>query len=750
MASYLTLAELFQALESVPGRRVRLSKSQREVIARGEGPLWIIAGPGSGKTEVLVLRCLKLLLVDGVDPKSAVVTTFTERAARNLRDRLTNYKLHIAKSHPSVEKVDLFNLRVGTLHSLCNEIMLEQRYAGYKNFRPMDDLEQLLFVYFNSTLAAPPSRGPDWLLDFWKRFVYVLPDRGRWAIDNGQLPSMWTRARAAQDLFNRIVEDGVDLDKMKARRGEWAHLVEAYEQYRAALDRNYRVDFAHMQSKFLEFLATPLGKYFIEGEGSISPGISNVLVDEYQDTNPVQEAIYLKLAARSPHNLAVVGDDDQALYRFRGGTVDCMVNFDKAIRSEWGLTVKPTPLVENYRSHPGIVSWCNAYIQSFPAMKKKGARVADKPPLEARSDISGTYASVVLITGKNHAELAQEFADTVSHLLKAGVISKPSQCALLMRSTRESSRWARPFCDALRNLGIPVYNPRSRQYLQQDEVKAALGALFEILDPDPDYKEMYVPREAVKACEDWRDTFRGMSQVHKGIREYVEAANKVIKSGRSGDYINSSLQEILYHILNLEPFASWLDDPERTFRLGQLTHLVEAFASSPIPKHPGVSRGSLKISSQDDGELSWQWRMTLYHSFVTLLCEEGLSDPEDEDVLYPPDRVPVMTVHQAKGLEFSFVFVSRMDEGFDTEAQHRLEEEFAQFRTRVNPLMPAIERAKQDLIRFYYVAYSRAQYALIMMVPKDRLLPGEAAGRYLSLGGKDLPWLLKQVKLEAA
>ena len=750
MASYLTLTELFKALESVPGRKVRLSRSQQEIISRGDGPLWVIAGPGSGKTEILVLRCLKLMLVDGVDPKSVFITSFTEKASRNLRDRLTNYKLHVAKSHPSVGNVDLFNLRVGTLHSLCNEIMLEERYPGYKNFRPLDDLEQLWFIYFHSVLASPPSRGPDWLLEFWTRLSYVLTDRGRWAIDNGQLPSMWTRARAAQDLFNRVVEDGVDVEKMEARGGEWAHLAEAYRQYSAALDRNYRVDFAHMQSKFLEFLATPLGKHFIEGDGLTSPGITNVLVDEYQDTNPVQEAIYLKLALKAPHNLAVVGDDDQALYRFRGGTVDCMVNFDKAVKAEWGLVVKPTPLVENYRSHPGIVAWCNAYIQSFPAMKKKGARVADKPPLESKSDISGTYPPVVLLTAKKHAELAQEFADTVSHLLKAGVISKPSQCALLMRSTRESSRWAGPFCDAVRNLGIPIYNPRSRQYLKQDEIKAALGALFEILDPEPDYKGMYVPREAVDACEDWRTTFRGMSKVHKDVQQYVEEAKKVIGTGKSGDYINNSLQEILYHILNLEPFASWLEDPERTYRLGQLTHLVEAFASSPIPKHPGVSRGSLKISSQADGELSWQWKMTLYHSFVTLLCEEGLSDPEDEDILYPPDRVPVMTVHQAKGLEFPFVFISRMDEDFGTEAQHRLEEEFSLFRYRVYPLMPAIERAKQDLIRFYFVAYSRAQYALVMMVPKKKLLPGEVEGRYLSLGGKDLPWLLKQVKLEAA
>lgn len=753
MPHHLTLKELFQALETVPGRKVRLSKSQQDIIASGDGPLWIIAGPGSGKTEVLVLRCLKLLLVDGVDPKSVVITTFTEKAARNLKDRLTNYKLHIAQTYHSVEKVDLFDLRVGTLHSLCNEIMLEQRYPGYKNYRPMDDMEQLLFIYFHSELAMAPKKAEKeatYLLDFWTRFSYVLTDRGQYAIDAGRLPSMWARARGAQVLFNRIVEDGVDLERMKAKGGMWARLVNAYGQYRAALDQHYRVDFAHMQSKFLDFLGTPLGQYFVEGEGSISPGISNVLVDEYQDTNPVQETIYLKLAARKPHNLAVVGDDDQALYRFRGGTVDCMVNFDKAVKAEWGLHVTPAPLVDNYRSHPGIVAWCNSYIQSFPAMKKKGARVADKPPLEAKSGIAGDYPSVVVVTGKDHRELAETFAETVSHMLKAGVIAKPSQCALLMRSTRESSRWAGPFCDNLRDHGIPVYNPRSRKYLQQEEIKTALGALFEILDPHPDYKATYPPEDAKDAVEEWKASFRAVARSHPGLRDYVDTAKKTIGKGKSGDYLNNSLQEILYHILNFEPFASWLEDPERTYRLGQLTHLVEAFASSPIPNFPGLSRGNLRISSQEDGELSLAWRKTLYHSFVTLLCEEGLSDPEEEDVLYPPDRVPVMTVHQAKGLEFSFVFVSRMAEGFDTEAPHRLEEEFAQFRARAYPLMPGIERAKQDLIRFYYVAYSRAQYALVMMTPRDKLLPGEDEGKYVSLGGKNLPWLESRVKMVEA
>ena len=115
------------------------------------------------------------------------------------------------------------------------------------------------------------------------------------------------------------------------------------------MEENRSCDFAHLQLKFLEFLESPSGSRFLRGDNtSDHPGVGYVLVDEYQDTNPIQEKIYLQLARRSPHNLCVVGDDDQALYRFRGGTVECMVNFDQACQSTWGPQVTVTPKVSVY------------------------------------------------------------------------------------------------------------------------------------------------------------------------------------------------------------------------------------------------------------------------------------------------------------------------------------------------------------------------------------------------------------------
>jgi len=739
---------MFQALEEVPERAVKLGDTQKEIVEHEKGPLWVIAGPGSGKTETLVLRCLKLLLVDGINPKSIMITTFTEKAGRNLQDRLTTYKYHIAKKYPKVAQVDLFQLRVGTLHSLCNSIMIEYRYPAYRDYTPLDDLEQLLFTYFHSDLAKPPRQFSHEDEEFWNYFSYIWAAdwKGEMYLKKGWTPSRWMRARAAQLIFNRIVEDLLDLQMMESRRGVWKTLAEGYKQYRKSLEDNYRVDFAHMQERFLKFLDTPLGKRFLEGSDELTnPGLSHVLVDEYQDTNPIQEAIYLKLANREPHNICVVGDDDQALYRFRGGTVECMVNFHKACKREWGIEVKPTHMVENYRSHPKIVTWINHYVDSFATMKRPGVRAKGKPPLLWKSSIDGKWPAVGLISATAKSELADRFAETVKGMLQTGIIAEPSDCVLLMRSTRETRRWAGPFADALREKGVPVYNPRSRSYLEQEEIQIALGALLEVLDPDRSYSAMYVPPRVAQKCDEWRNAYLLASRKYGQLADYVRRAKREIESLGEEQTIPSSLEEVLYHILNHDPFVEWLEVPDRTVRLGQLTRLLEAFSSTPVPGYPGVSRGFLRMSRDERGRISWKWRQMLYHSFISLIQEEGLNDPEDEEVLLPRDIFPIMTVHQAKGLEFPFVFVGGLDEQSYPDAQHEIEEDFSKFRRNPLELAPKEERAKEDMIRFYYVAYSRARYALILLTLQDKMTPGEVSGCYLSLGGKDVNWLKQHV-----
>ena len=747
MSKELTVEEMLHTLGKLPGRNIHVSKSQEEVIRHEKGPLWIIAGPGSGKTEALVLRCLKLLLVDRVNPRAIMITTFTEKAGRNLRDRLILYTEHIRKDFAaSVKDVDITQLRVGTLHSLCNDILLEYRYPGYRNFRPMDDMEQLLFIYFHSDLASRKNKLTCAHKDFFAHFLYMFDKRSQNFLKAGYIPSRWARARVAQGLFNRIVQYRTDMESMISKGGVWKTLANEFLEYEEALSDFVRVDFAHMQSKLLDFLETPHGKLFLKGEAKPDdPGLSHILVDEYQDTNPIQTEIYFRLASETPHNLVVVGDDDQSLYRFRGATVESMINFDKMCGNFWETKPRQISLVENYRSHPEIVNWCNEFIKSFKTMKKPGARVAGKPPLVAMSSISGNWPAVRISVSRKVSSLANHFANAIEWFRTEKIITKYSDCALLIHSTRETGKWAGPFAEALREKDIPFYNPRSRQFLEHEEIMLALGALLSVIDANGVYP--LTPDYIQKECNRWRDYYEVECSKYKSLREYVGGAIKKISSEGLGNYLPSNLQDVLYHVLNHEPFVTWATDPERGVRLGYLTSIFEAYTSTPVPGYPGLSRGTLRMSRSQEckGELSWMWRHQFYNALVTLMLQQGINDPEDEEVMYPSDSVPFMTVHQAKGLEFPIVFVAKPDEKAKVDSSVLIEQEMQQFRKSYIVLSDPADRSRQDLIRFYYVAYSRAQYILFILLRSDEINPGEQAGQQLGLGGGKLSWLKNRV-----
>jgi DNA helicase-2/ATP-dependent DNA helicase PcrA len=184
------------------------------------------------------------------------------------------------------------------------------------------------------------------------------------------------------------------------------------------------------------------------------------------------------------------------------------------------------------------------------------------------------------------------------------------------------------------------------------------------------------------------------------------------------------LQELAYYLMSREPFSTWQTDPVRRVRLGRITKLLESYSSTPVTDlatglpRPNVTRGFMRGSSTHPGEVNEHWLRSFYHLFLTYVAAAGMNDEEDEDVICPSGMVPVMTMHQSKGLEFPFVFVGHMGETANVGASHRLETLFSPYPAnpaRAFARRPEGERAQMDLIRQYYVAYSRAEYALIFV-----------------------------------
>lgn len=721
----MNIPELLNVLAAIPGRNVQLTPQQEAVIRHPDGPAWVLAGPGSGKTEVLTILLLRLLYVENdpvqaamMPPESIFITTFTEKAAKNLEDRLSFYRLHIIQAYPQLADVDISKLRIGTLHGLCNDLLQEYRAPNYQNVRLMDEFEQALFVYQNLSIVANDDQVRD--PGFWTHFQYLFTPR-EWQPGRNHLPNKWSKTVAMVQLFNRIVDDRVDVRAMRQAAGQWQRLADLYEEYIDLLARHFRCDFSQLQLRFLDFLGSPLGVNYLQGgDPPDYQGIRHVLVDEYQDTNLVQETIYMTLAGAAPHNLVVVGDDDQAMYRFRGGSVECMVSFDQACQAYLGImpgVIQTYPMATNFRSHPDIVQFCNDFVTGFPQMAQPGARVPNKPNLVAGGGINGNWPAVATLHGRTADDLAQRFAGCVRGLVDNNIVNDPSECCLLLRSTRETSNNALKYVEALRNVGLIPYNPRNRAFFEQEETLGILGALIAILDPNH-ARLPPRPQEIGALVNSATQEFNRLAPLHQDLQNYVRTARNRFAAAQPGAFLDANLQEIFFYLMALPPFDQWQQDPERRIRMAKFTNLLESYASMPVPKHPNVSRGTLRLSRHDPGEIIGAWLQQFYYQFVGYITRRGLDDVEDDEVICPLGRVPIMTMHQSKGLEFPFVFVGHANSAANTGSAHELEDAFAAF--PINPARvfarPAqTVRAELDLIRQYFVAYSRAKYAVVLL-----------------------------------
>ncbi|MHC0066863.1 UvrD-helicase domain-containing protein [Nostoc sp. UIC 10890] len=717
----IDLTTFHQCLVQATARGYDLDEKQKEAVKYGDGPLWLLAGPGSGKSEVLVTRTLKLLCVDGVDPGSILLTTFTDKAARNLQDRLATYLAALQNAELNLKDVDLADIRIGTLHSLCNDILQEYRHPDYQNVRLLNQVEQDLFTYQYTDISDYQD------LAFWQHFDYAV----RYWYDKKYPPRKWLRAKAAVTLFNHIVEDYVDIQLMLNAGGYWAILAKFYQQYAQALKDKYRCDFAHLQECFLNFTTSDVGHNFLQGSDQ-NPPLLYVLVDEYQDTNPIQEQIYLALANRSPHNITVVGDDDQALYRFRGGNVTCMVNFDQACMAKFNQSPHQIQLDNNYRSHPEIVNFFNHYITSFPEMTQPGVRAPGKEPVKSASSIAGAYPAVSWIQTKKVGDLANTVAEFITnHLIGDKIISDLSQCVLLLRSAKDSQQNAGQFIAAFQQYGIPIYNPRSKSFMESEEVQCLLAALIQVIDSNRTFQVKKDPQGKpfswITTIQQWFNTLDRVRNDHsiptKLLDDYLNKSNaelpKICANSLNkmdqGRFLKLNLLEIIYRILSREPFKTWKQDPIKNLRLAKVTRLFEGYNSFNLD----VLQSNINGNYTDDSFLN-----RLYNMLIGYLIETGIDDDEDDEIIFPPGYLPIMTIHQSKGLEFPFVFVvMKLGREGKVGAAQMLEQTLAPFR---QVLYPRDTRNPEDLaieddIRLLYVAYSRAQNGLILIGTKDQI-----------------------------
>jgi DNA helicase-2/ATP-dependent DNA helicase PcrA len=256
-------------------------------------------------------------------------------------------------------------------------------------------------------------------------------------------------------------------------------------------------------------------------------------------------------------------------------------------------------------------------------------------------------------------------------LLANGVIQDYSQCVLLLRSAQNSAHYAGPYQAALEAQNIPVYNPRSKDYLEQAEVAQCLGAFVRIIDPQLNHLQAVLGRSA-SLVQNLVDEYDALALNSIELANYVSNGAGAVRAKGTGELITADTPTILYRILSHQPFVGYQANPERDLRLSKLTRLFEAFCAQ-------YGR-QLRTDDIVAGELPGWWYGNFYYGLCGYLAQERLNDDEDEDVVCPTGYFPIMTVHQAKGLEFEFVFVGNLGISVWDSSAHHLEQDLRPFR----------------------------------------------------------------------
>jgi DNA helicase-2/ATP-dependent DNA helicase PcrA len=469
----------------------------------------------------------------------------------------------------------------------------------------------------------------------------------------------------------------------------------AYGRYQRALIHSNRTDFAHLQRFVYDLLCEPTTAAAVAGD------LRYVLVDEYQDTNYIQELILLKLTETN-RNLCVVGDEDQSLYRFRGATVRNILEFPQ--RMPGSAVVK---LTTNYRSHRTIVERYDRWMASADWSNLRGAPFRYNKTIEA--DAAGThpdYPSVFAVWGHDRRDEAARFADLVDFLKKNEVISDFAQVALLLHSVRDEHSGA--YLEALERKGIPAFCPRARGYFEIPEVRDLVGC-FAVLFGWHGNGRGQVSGAVASLAAYVDDAIVQLARRFRPPQPLAEALQRwtgQIANLKEGETLDLRPADYFYHLLALEPFKNAVRNENTARNLAIFSQLLNVFQT--YYHYSVVTHRNREFI-----------RFHLFNSFLRLLYDGGINEYEDPDQPFPKGHVQVMTIHQAKGLEFPVVVVGSLSTQLSSPKQ--IDRDLNPFYHRP-PFEPENRITLFDRMRLHYVAFSRAQKVLVLTAqepPKD-------------------------------
>lgn len=672
---YSNEVALKKIIEIVP----KLNEEQIRAITSINGPIQIIAGPGSGKTTVLILRCLYILLTGNASPEQILITTFTKKVARELRNRLNEYgdKLNCS--------LQTQNVHIGTIHSICDDIIQEEYcHTDFtKGYEVLDTLGQPLFIKDNLLQIDPK-----------KTFERETHHGKKWKNNREIVKNLGI-------YFNKIAEELIDQNRLfYSNKPFLKSLAKAYMNYKTLLVETNKLDFAHLQKIFYELLRknnTNVIKIRFLND------LKYLMVDEYQDTNYIQEQIYYEIASKH-RNICVVGDEDQSLYRFRGATIRNIIEFGSLFPD-----CQRIDLVTNYRSLDNITTFCDKVLNLIDWSDDSGnSKFRFDKKIKSHPDLKSDSPSIITIKGSNSNDEAIQFVDLICLLKDNHLIEDFSQIALLLHSTRQKS--SGHYIKELEKRNIPYLNMRSKEFFAKREI-SELVACFALIagceklgvarinsrqeiKPVIDLEYLHLYRYLKDSIKLIADRISSNPDLLTYLQEQSQTIDKLVNQKTN----NFDFTDWFYHLLGLAPFSDYLNDELKAKNLAAFSQILSFFQ-----KHYGLDRTiNFNINQISD---------RFFLGLLDFLFNNGIDNFEDIVDSIPKDHVRIMTIHQSKGLEFPVVFVGSLDQcpsvdtTLDTDLSPYYQKHFCE---------PTNKIADFDLLRQFYVAFSRTEKLLIL------------------------------------
>lgn len=683
---------------------------QRQAISTTEGPVLITAGPGTGKTYTLVQRAIYLIEERGVKPEDIFIATFTEKAAKELITRITN---ELASRNITVNVNEMY---VGTFHSLCLRIIKDHlEYTRLKkNYRLLDTFDQQYLVFRNIYKFRTISG-----------IENVMPKGGAWK---------W--AQAICEFSNNLTEEVVDIDAMLSDHDmEISVIAKVVNTYQAMLDEENLMDFSAIQTECYRLLKE--NKDILE---DLRNSIKYIMVDEYQDTNYIQEQTIFLLGTHE--NICVVGDDDQGLYRFRGATIRNILEFPS--KFDVGKC-QIIPLVINYRSDSDIVEFYNKWMITTSGSKFKfewDKFRYDKRIVANETSKIESPCVVKLASKDDEDEWHERVLDFINRLKNSGKIQDYNQLAFLFSSVKHERVIS--LARFLESNHINVYSPRSDMFFRREEVMQALGCMM-LMFPNyvkglenGEYKFLdnthyFYFRDCIKAANEFVTKPENL-ELKRFIRAHGKGhATLAANSSGTTDYTYSGL---LYRLFMYKPFSDILDtdigvgvvDIRPARNLAKLTQIIGKFE---YLHNIDVLTGKYIIKNTE----------LLFNMYIKLLFDGGIAEYEDDEEYAPTGCVSFLTIHQSKGMEFPVVFVDSLGNvprKSYKDILNKIEEKYY----HREAFEPYDEMKLFDFWRLYYTAFSRAQDLLVLTCNEDKKTPSkyikEVYGELQSVEALDL------------